>query len=153
MLSALGWSFSSLAVPRLRSSFSTSALVFASAVLLIAGCAVLVAAAIVPIPVPAILASWILGGAGIGIGYTTIFSDVFEDAEGGREGMVTSTALMAALLGMVFGTGLGGLALTIAQRWGDSIDAGLLGAFCVALAAAMGLLRIANRQSPSTERR
>lgn len=147
MLSALGWSLSSLMVPHLRSRFSTSALVYASAVLLLAGCTVLVAATIVPVFVIAVLACWVLGGAGIGIGYTTIFSDVFQNAEGGREGVVTSAALMAALLGMVFGTGLGGLALTIAQRAGNSIDEGLTGAFAVALACAAGLFAVANRQS------
>jgi predicted MFS family arabinose efflux permease len=145
MLSALGWSLSSIAVPRLRGTFSTSTLVFAAATLLVAGCGVLVAAAIVPIPVAVLLACWVMGGAGIGIAYTTIFSDVFERAEGGREGMVTSTALMAALLGMVVGTGLGGLALMIAQRAGHSINTGILAAFCVALLAAIALLSIAGR--------
>lgn len=146
MLSAISWSLSSLAVPRLRGSFSTSTLVFASGILLLAGCAVLVAATIVAIPVPAVLACWVSAGAGIGIGYTAIFSDVFEDAEGGREGTVTSVALMAALLGMVFGTGLAGLSLTIAQRAGYSVDAGLLGAFGVAFLCSAALLGIANRQ-------
>ena len=139
MLAALGWSLSSLAVPRLRGSFSTSALVFAAALLLIGGCAALVVSAIAPIPVAAVLASWILGGAGIGVSYTTIFSDVFEDAQAGREATVTSTALMSAMLGMVLGTGLGGLALTLARNAGRPIGTGILGAFCIALAAALAL--------------
>src|SRR5579884_192882 len=81
MLSALGWSFSSMLVPALRRRCSTGVLVFAAGMLLIAGCAALVAATIVPIHLAVLLACWTLGGAGIGIAYTTIFSDVFEDAQ------------------------------------------------------------------------
>jgi MFS family permease len=146
MLAALGWSFASIAVPRLRSQFSTATLVAATAVCLIAGTAVLLVATIVQLSIPLILSCWTLGGVGIGIGYNTILSDVFERAEGGREGTVSSVALMAALLGMVVGTGLGGLALTVAQRSGYSISAGLTGAFGVSLVCAIGLLGIAHRQ-------
>jgi MFS family permease len=148
MLSALAWSCASVAVPRLRRQFSTMLLVLAAAIFLIAGCAVLVLTTIVPISVPLVLLGWTFGGAGIGIAYNAILSDVFERAEGGREGVVSSVALMSALLGMVFGTGLGGLALTVAQHSGYSINAGLAGAFGVSLACALGLLSIANRQSP-----
>jgi MFS family permease len=147
MLAALGWSLTSFAVPPLRERFSTSALVFAAALLLVVGCGALVTATIVPLFIPVIFLCWIWGGAGIGIAYTTIFSDVFEGAEGGREGATTSTALMAALLGMVFGTGAGGVALTLAQHSGFTIDAGLTAAFGVALACAIALGCIANRQS------
>jgi MFS family permease len=148
MLAALGWSLTSFAVPLLRERFSTRALVYAAAACLTSGCAALVTTTIVPLPIPVVLGCWVVGGAGIGISYTTIFSDVFERAEGGREGATTSAALMAALLGMVFGTGLGGLALTIAQHAGNSIGVGLTGAFAVALACAAGLFAVANRQSP-----
>lgn len=145
MLSALGWSISSIAVPRLRAKFSTGTIVSIAAVLLLAGCATLVTGTIVALPVVLLLACWAIGGAGIGVGYTVLFSDVFEQAEGGREGTVTSTALMAALLGMVAGTGAGGLWMTISQRAGYPIGAGVLGAFCVALFSAIALLSIANR--------
>jgi predicted MFS family arabinose efflux permease len=151
MLAALGWTFAGMAVPRLRSNLSTAALVSIAGVFLIAGCSVLTFATVVPIHIAIVLAFWMLGGAGIGVAYTTIFADVFERAESGREGAVTSSALMAALLGMVFGTGFGGLALTVAQRLGYSIGAGLLGAFGFALLSAMGLLTIAHRQSPPGE--
>jgi MFS family permease len=147
MLSALGWSFSGVAVPRLRAGFSTNTLVFASGGLLACGCAALTVATFVRIPLAIVFVCWTMGGAGIGIGYTTLFSDVFETEQGGREGTVTSTALMAALLGMVFGTGLGGLALTVTQHAGYSIDAGLAGAFAVALICAIALISVANRQS------
>jgi predicted MFS family arabinose efflux permease len=148
MLAALGWSLTSFAVPPLRERFSTAALAFVAAALLSIGCLALLVTTIIALPIALILACWIIGGAGIGIAYTTIFSDVFEQAQGGREGATTSAALMAALLGMVFGTGLGGVALTVAQRSGAGIDTGLTAAFAVALACAIGLVGIAHRQSP-----
>lgn len=146
MLSALGWSVASVAVPRLRSDFSTKRLVFAAGAFLIAGNAVLLTTTIMPLAIPIILLCWTLGGAGIGIAYNTILSGVFERAEGGREGAASSVALMAALLGMVVGTGLAGLALTVAQHWGYSISAGLTGAFAVSLACSIALLGTANRR-------
>lgn len=147
MLSALGWSMASIAVPRLRNIFSTNVLVFAAAALLIAGSAALVIATIVPLAIPLILLCWTLGGVGIGIAYNTILSEIFERAEGGREGEISSVALMAALMGMVLGTGLGGIALTVAQHNGYSISAGLTGAFGVSLLCAVGLLAISSRQT------
>lgn len=149
MLSALAWSGASVAVPRLRAQFAPSTIVSIGALCLIAGSAGLVCTTLISLSIAAIFACWTIGGVGIGLAYNTILSEVFERAEGGREGALASVALMSALLGMVFGTGLGGLALTVAQHWGYSIASGLTGAFGVSFICAIALLSIANRQTVS----
>lgn len=149
MLSALAWSGASVAVPRLRAQFAPSTIVSIGALCLIAGSGGLVCTTLISLPIAAIFACWTIGGVGIGLAYNTILSEVFERAEGGREGALASVALMSALLGMVFGTGLGGLALTVAQHWGYSIASGLTGAFGVSFICAIALLSIANRQTVS----
>lgn len=103
-----------------------------------AGC-VLVA----PAPAAIAVASWAIAGLGIGLAYSTTTLIVFEGSVAGGEGAAASALQLANVLGVAFGTGVGGAVLGVATALGHSqtlaiaaIDALMLAAALVGLAVA-----------------
>ena len=71
----------------------------------------------VPLPVAAV--GWAVGGLGMGLAYTTLTLLTLETAEEGREGSASAALQLTFTLGTVYGTGIGG-------AWVALADAGTL---------------------------
>jgi len=104
------------------------------------------------------IASWALAGLGIGVSYSTTTLIVFETTLEGGEGRAASALQLVNVLGVAFGTGIGGAVLGIATGLGGSqgmgiavIDAVMVGAALLGFTAAgrspcsVGSLAVASR--------
>lgn len=91
-------------------------------------------------PVVLAVATWAVAGLGIGISYSTTTLIVFERTPRGDEGGAAASLQLANVLGVAFGTGVGGAALGVTTALGGSqafgiavVDALMLGAVLVGL--------------------
>jgi len=80
------------------------------------------AASVLVVPAPGVVAivSWALAGLGIGVSYSTTTLIVFETTPDGDEGNAASALQLVNVLGVAFGTGLGGAVLAVATGAGSS---------------------------------
>jgi MFS family permease len=71
------------------------------------------------LPLPVAAVGWAVGGLGMGLAYTTLTLLTLETAEEGREGSASAALQLTFTLGTVYGTGIGG-------AWVALADAGTL---------------------------
>ena len=79
----------------------------------------------VPQPGMVAIAVWALAGLGIGVAYSTTTLIVFDLTPKGDEGGAAAALQLANVLGVAFGTGLGGAMLAIATSSGGSEASGI----------------------------
>ena len=131
---ALGWSGASSAQPKLLKRFGSQRLVLAGSALgLLATSGMLGVTNGAPAWIA--FAAWTLGGAGVGIAYSTLSLVGVANSNEGGEGAITSAMLLAGMLGMVLGVTICGLPITVAER----VHAPLATAVTWTFALAMGL--------------
>ncbi len=99
----------------------------------------------VPLPVAAI--GWAVGGLGMGLAYTTLTLLTLETAEEGREGSASAALQLTFTLGTVYGTGIGGAWVALADagtlELGPAIGIVFGITTVIALLAAVGSRRLA----------
>ncbi|MDQ3655550.1 MAG: MFS transporter [Chloroflexota bacterium] len=82
------------------------------------------------------LVSWAFAGLGMGLAYPTTVSIAFAHTPPGKDGMVSSSALLADLFAFSIGAGLGGVLLALGESAGWSTAAS------AALAMSLGVVLI-----------
>jgi MFS family permease len=104
----------------------------------------------VPLWVP--IAAWMVGGFGIGLAYSPISFTVLQLAPAGQEGASTASMQLSDLLGVSLGTGLGGVAVALADHVWDGPRAGIgmawLGAAVLALIGVLVARRLPGPTRP-----
>jgi len=80
---------------------------------------------VVSAPVTLAIAAWTVAGLGIGIAYSTTTLIVFDMTPEGDEGGAASSLQLANVLGVAFGTGVGGAALSLTTALGGSQALGI----------------------------
>jgi MFS family permease len=100
----------------------------------------------VPLPVAAV--GWAVGGLGMGLAYTTLTLLTLETAETGREGSASAALQLTFTLGTVYGTGIGGAWVALADagtvELGPAIGVVFAITAAIALLAALGSRRLAS---------
>jgi MFS family permease len=143
-LATVGWSagtwWQSRVVPRMRKS----SLVLGGVVAIGLG-TIGVAAGLLSTPLVVPYVAWTVAGLGMGVAYPTIYLVMMDRAATGSEGSVVALMLLVDSLGVSAGTGLGGSAVAIVTALHASLRIGLIGAFGLALAAAIALAALAPR--------
>jgi MFS family permease len=91
----------------------------------------------VPQPGIVAIAVWALAGLGIGVAYSTTTLIVFDLTPKGDEGGAAAALQLANVLGVAFGTGLGGAMLAIATSSGGSEASGIAAIDAVMVAVAL----------------
>jgi MFS family permease len=83
------------------------------------------------------IVAWAVAGAGMGLTYPVSGLTVLEDAPAGYVGAATASLQLADTLGVALGTGLGGVALSVAVAGGASSRLGIAAADVIAITAAL----------------
>jgi MFS family permease len=107
--------------------------------------AVGVAAGLLSTPLVVPYVAWTIAGLGMGVAYPTVYLVMMERAPEGSEGTVVALMLLVDSLGVSAGAGLGGSAVAIVTALHASLRIGLIGAFGLALVAALALAALAPR--------
>jgi MFS family permease len=94
-------------------------LVGAGDLLIAAGIGITALVLLPGLPLPVAAVGWAVGGLGMGLAYTTLTLLTLETAEEGREGSASAALQLTFTLGTVYGTGIGG-------AWVALADAGTL---------------------------
>jgi MFS family permease len=126
--------------------------VFVRAGLAIVAVAIACAAAVlfVDSPGPLAIFAWTLSGLGIGVSYSTTTLLVFESTPKGGEGNAASALQLANVLGVAFGTGVGGAILGAATATGVSQQGAIAGIDAVMVITALLGASIAGRAGSKT---
>jgi MFS family permease len=121
--------------------------VFVRTGLAIVAVAIAGAAAVLFVPQPGVvaIAVWALAGLGIGVSYSTTTLIVFDLTPKGEEGGAAAALQLANVLGVAFGTGLGGAMLAIATSSGVSQASGIVAIDAVMVAVALVGAAVAGR--------
>ena len=142
--SAVAWAAGTWWQSRVIGRLGARRLVAGGALLVGAGAAIVMVGLLdVPLFVPYV--GWAIGSVGMGIVWPTIPLSVMSVAQEGREAGELSPTILMDYLGVGIGAGLGGASVALADPGTISIEAGLAGAFGVAIAAAMLLVLVARR--------
>jgi MFS family permease len=88
------------------------------------------------VPPPIAVATWGVGGFGIGLVYSSLSLTMLREAEPGREGEATAALQLTDNLGVAFGAGIGGAAVAIGATHGHEA-LGIAIAYAIAAAAAV----------------
>jgi MFS family permease len=88
------------------------------------------------VPPAVAVATWAVGGFGIGLVYSALSLTMLREAEPGREGEATAALQLSDNLGVAFGAGIGGAAVAIAAAHGREA-LGIAVAYTVAAAVAL----------------
>lgn len=96
-----------------------------------------VAVLFVPSPGPFAIAIWCLAGLGIGVSYSTTTLIVFDLTPKGDEGGAAAALQLANVLGVAFGTGVGGAMLAVTSAMGGSQAHGIAAIDAVMVAVAI----------------
>jgi MFS family permease len=89
------------------------------------------------VPIGLAIAAWGIGGLGIGMAYSPLAVVVLAEAEMGREGAATASLQLADVLGVILGTGFGGVVIAIGHRAGHTPGPALVIVFAVALVSSL----------------
>jgi MFS family permease len=145
----LSWTAGAWMQAHLTSSWGTSRLIRLGFVMVCAGVAGIATVLEPEVPLGAAVVAWGIAGLGMGLAYASISLAVLHAAPPGGEGAATSGMQLADVLGTALGTGTCGavVALGVAAGWTQRI--GLLLAFGLAVAAAVGGLAITRRLADS----
>jgi len=88
---------------------------------------------------------WGFGGFGMGVVFPTIPLAVMAEATQGHEAGELSSTILMDFLGVGVGAGLGGASVALADADVISLEAGIAGAFSIALVTALILMLVARR--------
>ncbi|MEO6835305.1 MAG: MFS transporter [Candidatus Tumulicola sp.] len=150
-LGAVGWSVAAIFAPALLGRLGKARVVFWGATSCLLGALGLLGVALgaaLPLAFVACLAS----GAGIGLAYPTLSVVAFGFAREGDEGVVSSAALLAAIVGIIAGVLACGVSVSVAARSGAPLQVALVYTFAVAAACALALGALARRINPEPVR-
>jgi MFS family permease len=143
-LATVGWSLGSWWQSRVVPRVAKPLLVMGGVAAIAVG-AVGVAAGLLSTPLVIPYFAWTIAGLGMGVAYPTIYLVMMERAPEGSEGTIVALMLLVDSLGVSAGTGLGGSAVAIVTALHASLRIGLIGAFGLALLAALALASLAPR--------
>lgn len=143
-VAVLGWSVGSTLQPRLLQLIGIRAVVATSALAGI-GAAVGLAAVDLGAPLWIAFAAWILGGYGIGSGYSALTLEALSESNEGREGTTSSATLIAGVAGSTLGIVLCGVPVTLAHRGLFDLRAALSISYGIAAAGAVLLFLLSTR--------
>jgi MFS family permease len=143
-LATVGWSLGSWWQSRVVPRVSKPLLVMGGVGAIGVG-AIGVAAGLLSTPLAIPYISWTIAGLGMGVAYPTVYLVMMERAPEGSEGTVAALMLLVDSLGVSAGTGLGGGGIAIVTALHASLRIGLIGAFGLALLAAIALAAMAPR--------
>jgi MFS family permease len=119
---------------------------------MIAVAAVLVSTGLVTsLPLWLAYVGWGFGGFGMGIVFPTIPLSVMAEATEGREAGELSSTILMDFLGVGTGAGLGGASVALAAAGLISLEAGIAGAFSIALVTSV-VLALVGRRIPDARR-
>lgn len=140
----VSWTGAVLLNTRLVDRVDRGRLVAAACALLAAGIGGVILVAI-GAPVPLIFPSSILLGAGMGAAFNTFSLNVMALARAGAEGAAMASRNLSSSLGTAIGTGIGGALVAASLGTGGGLRPGLLAAFGLAAASALGTAALAGR--------
>jgi MFS family permease len=105
-------------------------------------CAIVGTAAVVQLgySVIAVLATWSIGGLGMGLAFAPVSLLMMREAPAGREGWASASLNLSEVLGTALGTGAAGAAVAAAARLGWPMATGVTVAFCVAAIGAIAVV-------------
>lgn len=149
-VAVLGWSGAALVAPGTQRRFGSARVVIAGAI----GCMVataMLAAVAFGAPLWLAFAAWVAGGAGVGTAYPIISADVFASAQEGREGALTSATALAAIVGLLIGTAVCGIPISLAARAGIPLRDALVWTFVLATVFGLGLAFVGTRANPKLD--
>jgi MFS family permease len=116
---------------------SAGALIAAGMGLVAAGGAGVAALLVQRVPAPLAPVAWGVAGLGMGLAYPVITLTVLRAAPPGGEGAASAAMQVCDTLGVALGTGLGGVAVSVAVRTGAGLRTGIGAADGLGLAAAL----------------
>jgi predicted MFS family arabinose efflux permease len=136
-LAVVGWCAAAQLAVWMQSRFGTVRVVFGGAVMC---CLATIGMAAVCLGAPVVLAfvAWVAGGAGIGLGYTTLSAAMLGMAKEGSEGAISSATALSAVVGILVGVSACGLPVAISAHGTTSLAIAL--AYTFAIATAFGVL-------------
>jgi MFS family permease len=135
-LVSISWSVATFWQARMVDRFSHTWMVRTGSLILAGGTAVF-ALAIVGLPLPLAYAAWTVAGAGMGIAFPTLFIATADRAEPGQEAAAVAARFVSGRVGIVLGTGLGGVAVGATQAVHSPIGIGLGVAMGLAVVGAL----------------
>ncbi|MBV8435667.1 MAG: MFS transporter [Candidatus Eremiobacteraeota bacterium] len=150
-VAVLGWSGAAMLAPSMQRRYGAAPVVVTGAALCAIGTLALSAVAL-GAPLWLAFAAWVAAGAGIGTAYPTISADVFANAGEGLEGALSSATALAAVVGLLAGTAVCGIPVTVAAREGFPLAGALVATFLLATAFAAVLAYVGTRVSPTPNR-
>jgi hypothetical protein len=109
---------------------------------------VIVAAAIIGIPLWLVFVGAIAEGLAMGVAFNLVVLVAMEPSGGQGVATLTSTRFLVGRLGLVLGTGLAGVSVAAGSSGGASLTAGIAGAMGVAVVGALIALVAAVRMAP-----
>lgn len=135
-LVAVSWSLATFWQARMVDRFSYAWMVRTGSLILAGGTAVF-ALAIAGAPLPLAYAAWTIAGAGMGIAFPTLFLATMDRAGAGEEAGAVAARFVSGRIGIVLGTGLGGVAVGAARAAHAPLGIGLAAAMGLAVAGAL----------------
>jgi MFS family permease len=149
--SSLAWAAGSWWQSRVIVRIGARRITALGAMLIATGAAVVMVGLLeVPVFIPYV--GWAIGSVGMGIVFPTIPLAVMAEVEEGREAGELSSTILMDYLGVGIGAGLAGASIALADAGTISIEAGLAGAFAIAIVAALILALVARRLPDGRER-
>lgn len=99
----------------------------------------------VQVPLAFAYVGWGIVGLGMGIAFASIPLAAMRASDSGNESEDLSSVLLMDMLGVATGAGLGGAAVAMSDAFDVTLQAGIGGAFAIALVAALALAAITPR--------
>jgi hypothetical protein len=112
---------------------------------------IMVAAAILGIPLWMVFAGAIAEGLAMGVAFNLVVLVAMEPSGGHGVATLTSTRFLVGRLGLVLGTGLAGVSVAAGSGGGASLTAGIAGAMGIAIVGALVSLLAAVRIAPGAD--
>jgi MFS family permease len=147
-VSTVTWAAGSLYQSRVATSKPLGRLEFTGASFLAIGIVVMAVVGLTQVPVWIAYIAWMITGLGMGIAFPTLPLSVMTETDEGHEAGQLSSTLLMDTTGMAFGSGIGGIFVAFAgaaTAGAAGLRLGLLGAFGIALIAALLLMAVAKR--------
>jgi MFS family permease len=139
----LSWTAGAWVQARLSDTWAGRRLVRTGLVIILVGIGGMVVALQPAVPVAEGIAAWTVGGLGMGLAYAPISLMMLQKAPPGREGWASASLNLADVLGTAVGIGVGGAAVAAAA--GRDLHLGLIAAFGITAAVAVGALAVTRR--------